>query len=102
MKEIVIKMDEKMYDMFDFCLFPEDDAERLWQIIKNGKVLPKGHGELKDTNKILAKTHAMQKDLESNNDRIWAINKPKYKALAYANRFIIDAEILVEADKGEE
>lgn len=104
MKEIVIKIPDGAYNgclklksnedhgMLGFCLI---------NAVANGIVLPKGHGELKDANEILAKTHAMQKDLESNNDRIWAINKPKYKALAYANRFIIDAPTLVEADKGD-
>lgn len=118
MKEIVIKIPEKDYDIIQNTSFVADteltlratrkDLQQLNAVfglinaMRNGKVLPKGHGELKDTNEILAKTHAMQKDLESNNDRIWAINKPKYKALAYANRFIIDAPTLVEADKGEE
>ena len=104
MKEIVIKIPDKIYnDILAYRIYcsPRDVPHEAFKAIRNGKVLPKGHGELKDTNEILAKTHAMQKDLESNNDRIWAINKPKYKALAYANRFIIDAPVLVEADKGE-
>lgn len=102
MKEIVIKIPDKVYESVIEEGFSVRNARELIHAMVNGKVLPKGHGELKDTSEILAKTHAMQKDLESNNDRIWAINKPKYKALAYANRFIIDAPTLVEADKENE
>lgn len=103
MKEIVIEIRDEVYERLLKPNEPMDytTAMNVRYAIKNGKVLPKGHGELKDTNEILAKTYVMQKDLESNNDRIWAINKPKYKALAYANRFILDAPTLVEADKGD-
>lgn len=108
MKEIVIKIDDKLYEQIfstaEIIIVGDMRSGKtllgtLLRAIHNGKVLPKGHGELKDTNEILAKTHAMQKDLESDNDRVWAINKPKYKALAYANRFIIDAPVLVKEDK---
>lgn len=104
MKEIVIKIDDEFYEkLMDRTKYMHIHSLcTLADAVRNGTELPKGHGELKDTNEILAKTHAMQKDWESDNDRIWAINKPKYKALAYANRFIIDAPTLVEADKGDE
>jgi len=50
--EIIIKIPSEMYDWFDNGFPDEDDVEKLWQIIKNGTLLPKGHGRLIDESQI--------------------------------------------------
>ena len=100
MKEIVIKLPDVMFKYLEKRI-RLGMATEMDNIVWNGKVLPKGHGELKDVKEILTKIHAMQMDLESNFDKVWEKNKPKYKGMAYANGIIIDAPTLVEADKGE-
>ena len=51
--QIVIDIPEIVYDWFDNGFPDEDDAEKLWQIIKNGTPLPKGHGDLIDVKDLL-------------------------------------------------
>lgn len=50
--ELVIKIPEEMYDWFDHGFIDEKDAENLWQIVKSGTPLPKGHGKLIDEKEI--------------------------------------------------
>lgn len=91
MKEIVIRIPEKMYSNFIkrkayYEVVHEqssiDPSIELTLAVINGKVLPKGHGELKDTNKII-------------NDGISKGFCDWYDEIKYA-------EVLIEADKGEE
>ena len=53
--QIVIDIPSEMYDWYDNGFPEEDDAERLWQIVKNGTPLPKGHGRLVDISEVLIK-----------------------------------------------
>lgn len=46
--QIVIDIPDEMYDWYDNGFPDENDAENLWQIIKNGTPLPKGHDKLID------------------------------------------------------
>lgn len=46
--QIVIDIPSEVYDWHDNGFPDEDDAKKLWQIIKNGTPLPKGHGRLID------------------------------------------------------
>jgi hypothetical protein len=50
--KIVIDIPSEMYDWLDNGFPDEDDAEKLWQIVKNGTPLPKGHGPLKDADML--------------------------------------------------
>ena len=50
--ELVIKIPEEMYDWFDHGFLDEKDAENLWQIVKRGTPLPKGHGRLIDADAV--------------------------------------------------
>lgn len=83
MKEIVIKIGDEFYEklidrtkyMHPHSLYTLADA------VRNGTKLPKGHGDLKDTNKII-------------NDGISKGFCDWYDEIKYA-------EVLVEADKGD-
>ena len=44
--QIVIDIPDEMYDWLENGFPDEDDAENLWQIVKNGTPLPKGHGAI--------------------------------------------------------
>ena len=50
--KIVIDIPSEMYDWLDNGFPDEDDAEKLWQIVKNGIPLPKGHGRLIDASRL--------------------------------------------------
>ena len=54
--QIVIDIPEEMFDWYDNGFPDEDDAEKLWQIVKNGIPLPKGHGRLVDADDLLDNT----------------------------------------------
>lgn len=91
MKEIVIKIDDKTYnDILIGRIYssPRDVPQEAIKAIRNGNVLPKGHGELIDARAFLQSIN--NSDYDTYND--------------YSNTFdwIEDAETLVEADKGEE
>lgn len=51
--QIFIDIPDEMYDWYDNGFPDEDDAKKLWQVIKNGKLLPKGHGKIIDVNDLL-------------------------------------------------
>ena len=51
--QIIIDIPSEMYDWYDNGFPDEDDAERLWQMVKNGTPLPKGHGRLIDADEVL-------------------------------------------------
>lgn len=51
--EIVINIDENIYHRFVNGFANEDDAYLIEQLFKNGRVLPKGHGELIDKNIVI-------------------------------------------------
>ncbi len=53
--KIVIDIPDEMYDWLDNGFPDEDDAERLWQVVKNGTPLPKGHGRLIDADELFDK-----------------------------------------------
>ena len=50
--QIVIDIPDEMYDWLENGFPDEDDAEKLWQIVKNGTLLPKGHGRLIDADEF--------------------------------------------------
>lgn len=76
---IVIDISEEMYDWLDTGFPDEDDAEKLWQIVKKGAPLPKGHGTLIERNKVFNALHT------------FSVNK--------ALKTICDIPVIIEADK---
>jgi len=50
--KIVIDIPDEMYDWYDNGFPDEDDAEKLWQIVKSGTPLPKGHGRIIDESQV--------------------------------------------------
>jgi len=50
--EIVININENIYHRFVNGFANEDDAYLIEQLFKTGKVLPKGHGDLIDRDKL--------------------------------------------------
>ena len=88
MKEIVIKIPDKVYESVIEEGFSVRNARELIHAMVNGKELPKGHGELIDARAFLQSIN--NTDYDTYND--------------YSNTFdwIEDAETLVEADKGDE
>ncbi len=51
--QIVIDIPEVMYDWLDTGFSDEYDAKKLWQVVKNGIQLPKGHGRLIDADALM-------------------------------------------------
>ena len=78
MKEIMIRMTEKQYDAL-----PEMPLVTLHSIIRNGQILPSGHGRLIDAD-------ALEKDAE------YDFYSDSYTA--YSQNEIAFAETIVEAD----
>ena len=51
--KIVIDIPETMYDWFDNGFPDEDDVKMLWDLVKDGTPLPKGHGDLIDRKDLI-------------------------------------------------
>ena len=81
--QIVIEIPEEMYDWLNTGFPDEDDAKKLWQVVKNGMVLPKGHGRLIDFDEI----NFDRSDFETYNDYSFMFD------------LLDDAPIILEADK---
>ena len=80
--ELVIKIDEELYNATQtdmYRLYTENTGHTILEAIKNGIVLSKGHGDLKDVDEI---------------ERLW--QKGDYDSLASA---VIFAPTVIEADK---
>ena len=83
--EVVIQIPKEYMDKQH--VFITQDRVRLISAIQNGTVLPKEHGDLKDTSKILEKAWIYNTDTDS------------YSAV-YAED-IIDAPAVIKADRGD-
>lgn len=88
--QIVIDIPNEMFDWYDNGFPDEDDAEKLWQIVKNGIPLPKGHGDLIDRNKI--------EYLKTIHDLKWN----KITASECATKIKYSAPTIIEADTESE
>ena len=98
MKEIVIKIPDELYVVITNPKKLETmyHAGRVCQAICKGKVLPKGHGELRDTKAILDKFD------DTYNSKVGLIPDNLAEGFAQCEKLIKTATILVGADKGEE
>ncbi len=81
--QIVIDIPDEMFDWYDNGFPDEDDAEKLWQIVKNGTPLPKGHGRLIDADVLVAKLGTYKRDMD-----LWEM--------------VIAEPTIIEADKENE
>lgn len=79
--QIVIEIDEDLYEMCRDCL---GDADNIEGIIANGTPLPKGHGRLIDADKL--KTHYVGTELDTDLE-------------VYLLPTIENAPTIIEADK---
>lgn len=83
--QIVIDIPEGAYEEICRARFPIQDGYRLVSWIKDGTPLPKGHGDLKDTDAILRE--------------LSVVSSRPVKSQLYMIR---QAQTLVEADKESE
>ena len=93
--ELVIRIPKVFYE---YCK-AEEDAIEVHLAIKNGTVLPKGHGALKDTDKLIKDTgldHAKKYGNKTKEELHFS-----YDTMMMYEIFnlIDDAEVVVEADK---
>lgn len=77
--EIIIDIPESLYENILICW--ENIHPKVWKILKDGTILPKGHGDLKDVDEI---------------ERLW--QKGDYDSIVSA---LIFAPTIIEADKAE-
>ena len=88
MMQLIINISESMLNELRTCKFPIQDAYRLCAAIENGTPLPKGHGDLIDTKKIIVKPKYMQN----------CMGEVVIRAEDLA-RIIADTPTIIEADK---
>ena len=78
--QIFIDIPDEMYDWYDNGFPDEDDAEKLWQIIKNGTPLSEHHGRLIDADVLIDSLDVSDRDI-------------------YCKEVIEDAPTIIDADK---
>ena len=85
---IVIDIPDSLYENILICW--ENIHPKVWKILKDGTVLPKGHGRLIDADKIESTLHNKAFDL-AGSKRFYEIN--------WAHKMVCDAPTIIEADK---
>lgn len=88
--QIVINIPNEMYDWYDNGFPDEEDTEKLWQIVKNGIPLPKGHGRIMDVDKIIKKMEEREEQLKDDRS-IW-------ETAGVETALDIFGETIIEAD----
>ena len=94
MKEIVIKIPEDTYRAIKDDTYCGVMHLTLYDAIKNGKELPKGHTELIDTRILIEDVTKASESMKANGVA------PVFDAHEIVN-LILTQDVLVEADKGE-
>ena len=95
--QIVIDIPEDLYKATVNGL----DANEIWDLrlaIKNGTPLPKGHGKLKDTDKLAKEINSFKDNWDCCRNEYEA---GRYESYDYAVDMIEDADTIIEADKAE-
>ena len=99
--ELVIKIPEDSYKATcNGCMLPPD-VENVVNAIRNGTLLPKGHGELKDVDIIHKEIERLQSGIAKNGGAV-NIRRDQYKGMCYARGIINEALTIIEADGGGE
>ena len=88
--QIVIDVPEIMYDWFDNGFPDEEDAKLLWELVKNGTPLPKGHGRLIDAD--IFQQYCFNKNFDKRLSEF---------GLAIINTFLEFQPTIIEEDKEE-
>ena len=100
--QIVIDIDENIFTrLFDngTDFYDTDDILAMAKAIRKGIPLPKGHGKLKDADKIANEVN----DLKDNWNRYGnKYESGRYTSYDYAVDMINDAPTIIEADKESE
>lgn len=91
--QIVIDVPDEMYDWFDNGFPDENDAEKLWQIVKNGKPLPKGHGRIMDVDRVIKKMEEREEKLKD--------DRSMWETACVETALEMFGETIVEANKTE-
>jgi len=92
--ELVIKIPRAYYELvLERCKDPV-----LLNAFKNGILLPRGHGKLKDTDKI---SDELERLRDSWNQYGNEYESGKYEGYDYALDEVLDAPTIIEADKEE-
>ena len=81
--ELVIKIPEKIYE----SVMDGTYCGTLYQELKNGTILPKGHGRLIDANRLRS---------------MYSINRANFNTVVGIQKWIDEAPTIIEADKESE
>ena len=81
--ELVIKIPEKIYE----SVMDGTYCGTLYQELKNGTILPKGHGRLIDANRLRS---------------MYSINRANFNTVVGIQKWIDEAPTIIEADRSEE
>ena len=99
--QIVIEIDERYYtDIKDSEHCGNYSVLYALEAIRNGKLLPKGHGELKDVDAIHKEIERLQSGIAKNGVAV-NISRDIYKGMCYARGIINEAPTIIKADKEE-
>ena len=97
--QIVIDIDDNLYTrLFDNGDEYVADMRRACVAIRKGVPLPKGHGRLKDADKIANKVNVLKNNWNRNGNEY---ESGRYESYDYAIGTINDAPTIIEADKAE-
>lgn len=91
--EIVIKLDEDVKNRLCFGVTYTQDIQKLCEALNNGTILPKGHGKLKDVDKLTLDVFECEEE-----NWMWTnITKS-----GYSKEQVESLETVLEADKSIE
>ena len=93
--KLIIDIDEEMYDWLDNGFPTENDYVKLWEKIRQGTPLPKGHGDLIDRNQILQGEHFMI----LGNVQVEDENFAEREFDMFPKQTIMSVKPIIEADK---
>lgn len=94
--QVVIEMPDRIYRIIQKRHLNIIDTEIVEDAIRNGTPLPKGHGKLKDTDKI---SDELERIRDSWNRYGNEYESGKYEGYDYALDEVLDAPTIIEADK---
>lgn len=95
--QIVIDIPDEEYDVVQNEKYHYIISHYIWEAVKNGVVLPKGHERLIEANKLL---QAMKnRDADNGGEPLNAIDRGYHLAVEHLQIEIDHAPTVIEADK---
>ena len=88
--KLIIKIPDEVYESGNFCRYFGAWSDKLEDLIENGTVLPKGHGDLIDRNALIT-------ELETDYHR--SLSESGAHLFVEITSYIDDAKTIIEADK---